>query len=158
MTKKIQKHETTTLDRFALICDKLAEEFIIYMYWEYDGSPIEWIADDPTGTFECWDYYWSLSDCYSVLLWRYDQKVVFAHYNYILDYSWDDREYYINLHAFSHFYKWEPLEEFAKPWRNRQKSCLLGFSRVKRRRQKTDGRNKKEDRKILQIKSNTTWF
>lgn len=101
------------------IADTLATQFIAHMYPIEDNEPIiiEWISNDPTGTFEYADDYWDLNTVYTTLKYNLPAGKVHEWYQYNLYFLWKGREYYINLESFCSLYDGPNLVTWAEKYK-----------------------------------------
>ena len=115
------------IEQFESIANIIKYEFTSYMW----GNDLEWDPDAIkeygqwlwnkvwTADFWEWSFFFDLTDMYQILKYQYAPKVVEAHYNYMLDYAWDDKEYGINLKTFSKVWWGQDIEQFAEVWHDK---------------------------------------
>lgn len=102
---------------FEEMIDELTKDFAHHMFheeWEEDTEDYYWVADDKTGTLEINDTWWGLGTIHEVLKNNYPAEIVHKWYNYTLDNSGEEREYWINLEHFVKMYDGSNLDEWAE--------------------------------------------
>jgi len=103
---------------------EITKDFEKYMDSESEYN--YWISNDVFGTFEMNDTYWDLWNMVEVLENKYDPKKVFDWHEYNTFFSWENREYALNLKNFIKLYTWD-FKEFVETYRknldNNRKLC-----------------------------------
>ena len=113
---------------FEIMADQMKADFTAHMWWEDMEWYGEWIANDPSGVADFWEgsYFFHLSDMYEVLKYQYKPTIVKAYYDYGVYYSWENREYALNLKSFSKLWDGSNVENWAKTYHiDREKNRMF---------------------------------
>lgn len=91
-----------TIERYNNLCNKIAQEFAVYM--GFDPKEAYAIGQEPSGTWDMWDWYhyFSIYNMVDILTERYTVDVIEAHYEYEM--ICGEEDFHLNLYFFNKFF------------------------------------------------------